>query len=52
MNKFHIILTCDGGNGHRSTAEALRAKAIADGDQVKVINSPYARQTCGSFLKH
>jgi len=33
VNKLHIILTCDGGSGHKSAAEALRMKAIANEDK-------------------
>ena len=39
MSKLHIILTCDGGSGHKSAAEALQKKAMSDGDQVEVINT-------------
>lgn len=37
--KLHIILTCDGGSGHKSAAEALRTKAAANGDTSEVINT-------------
>lgn len=39
MPKLHFILTCDGGNGHKAAAEALKAKAIRDGDQYVIINT-------------
>ncbi|PJD93483.1 MAG: hypothetical protein CK426_08670 [Legionella sp.] len=39
MPKLHFILTCDGGNGHKAAAEALKAKAIHDGDQYEIINT-------------
>jgi hypothetical protein len=39
MAKLHIILTCDGGSGHKSAAAALRAKALAVNDVVQEINT-------------
>lgn len=37
--KLNIILTCDGGSGHKSAAEALRMQAIDNNDHCKVINT-------------
>ncbi len=39
MPRLHIILTCDGGAGHKSAAEALRAEALAANDTAVVINT-------------
>lgn len=39
MPKLHIILTCDGGNGNKSAAEAVQNRAIADGDAYEIINT-------------
>lgn len=39
MPNLSIILTCDGGSGHKSAAEALQKKALAAGDTASVTNT-------------
>src|SRR3989338_1868591 len=47
MSKLNIILTCDGGNGHKAAAESIQNRAIALKDAYQVVNTSQSRWFSG-----
>ena len=50
MKTFNIILTCDGGNGHKSAAQALESQAKALHNKTEIINTTRSGWHAGGGL--